>query len=78
MLVEIVVHEACAHWTMMLRKDMPLGAKTIMSSWSFECKQHSDKSISKYKARLCAHSGMQRCDIDYLETFAPVVYWISV
>ena len=31
----------------------------------------------KYKARLCAHNGMQ-WRVDYWETYAPVVIWISV
>ncbi len=78
MLVKTAVHEARGHWTMMLRKDMPSHAKTIMSIWSFKRKRHPDGSILKYKARLCAHGGMQSWGIDYWETFAPVVNWMSV
>ena len=32
----------------------------------------------KYKARLCAHGGIQRWGVNYWETYAPVVNWISV
>ena len=32
----------------------------------------------KHKARLNAHGGMQRWGVDYWETYAPVVNWISV
>ena len=32
----------------------------------------------KHKARLCAHGGMQQWGIDFWETYAPVVNWISV
>ena len=46
--------------------------------WSFKRKRLPDGSITKYKARLCAHGGMQRWGIDYWETFAPVVNWIIV
>ncbi len=62
----------------MLRKDMPLGTKIILSIWSFKCKQNPDGLISKYKARLCAHGGMQSWGINYWETFAPVVNWMSI
>jgi len=32
----------------------------------------------KYKARLCAHGGMQTWGENYWETYAPVVNWLSV
>ena len=32
----------------------------------------------KYKARLCAHGGMQRWGVNYWETYALLVKWISV
>ena len=34
--------------------------------------------INKHKARLCAHGGMQQWGVNYWETYAPVVNWISV
>ena len=37
-----------------------------------------DGTISRYKARLCAHGGMQQWGVDYWETYAPVVNWTSV
>ena len=78
MLVETAVHEKRKHWSKMLRKDMPSGSKTILSIWSFKRKRTPDGQISKYKARLCAHGGMQSWGVDYWETYAPVVSWMSV
>ena len=78
MLEETAVHEKRNHWTAMLRTDMPAGAKTILSIWSFKRKRIPDGTISKYKARLCAHGGMQSWGVDYWETYAPVVNWMSV
>ena len=34
--------------------------------------------LNKHKARLCAHGGMQQWGINYWETYAPVVNWISI
>ncbi len=78
MLKETAVHEARGHWTVIKRSDMPAAAKTILSIWSFKRKHLPDGTISKYKARLCAHRGMQSWGVDYWETFAPVVNWMSV
>ena len=78
MLTETAVHEKRNHWTIMKRKDMPSAAKTILSIWSFKRKRLPDGQISKYKARLCAHGGMQSWGVDYWETYAPVVNWMSV
>jgi hypothetical protein len=38
MLKETEVHEQRNHWTRMLRSDLPPGAKTILSIWSFKRK----------------------------------------
>ena len=59
MLVTTAVHEKRNHWSVVLSKDMSAGAKTIMSSWSSKQKQIPDGQTRKYKARLCAHNGMQ-------------------
>jgi hypothetical protein len=39
----------------------------------FRIKQNSDGSVARYKARLVAKGFTQKKDIDYTETFAPVV-----
>ena len=54
------------------------GLKTILSIWAFKIKHLPDGTITKHKARLNAHGGMQRCGVDYWETYAPVFNWISV
>ena len=52
--------------------------KTIQAIWSFKRKRLPSGIIDKYKARLCAHGGMQQWGVNYWETYAPVVNWISV
>ena len=78
MIKEIDDHQSRGHWELVRRVDLPKGAKTILSVWAFKRKRLPDGTILKHKARLNAHGGMQRWGIDYYETYAPVVNWISV
>merc|ERR1711966_113489 len=75
---EIEAHEERGHWVAVPRISMPSGTKTIQSIWAFKRKRHPDGTLNKHKARLCAHGGMQQWGINYLETYAPVVNWISI
>ena len=75
---EIEDHQSRDHWELFLRQNIPSGAKTILSVWAFKVKRYPDGRILKHKARLNAHGGMQRWGVDYWETYAPVVNWISV
>jgi len=78
MQVEVSDHESRGHWSLMKRSEMPEGTKTILAIWSFKRKLYPDGSINKYKARLCAHGGMQTWGENFWETYAPVVNWLSV
>ena len=50
-----------------------------MSIWSFRRKRDNIMGkVTKYKARICAHGGMQEKCINYWETYVPVVQWMSV
>ncbi len=76
--VELADHEKRNHWTLMKRKDMPIGTKTIMAIWLFKRKRFPDGTLNKHKACLCAHGGQQTWGQDYWDTYAPVVTWASV
>jgi hypothetical protein len=76
--IEISDHETRRHWDLMLRTDLPIGAKTIMAIWSFKQKRFPDGTLNKHKARLCAHGGQQTWGQDYWDTYAPVVTWASI
>jgi hypothetical protein len=78
MQVEIDAHQTREHWEIIPRSQMPKEMKTIMAIWSFKRKRHPDGLLNKHKARLCAHGGMQQWGVNYWETYAPVVNWISV
>ena len=78
MMKEVGDHEARGHWETINRLQMPPGTKTIQAIWSFKRKRFPDGTLNKHKARLCAHGGMQQWGVNYWETYAPVMSWISV
>jgi hypothetical protein len=49
------------------------GANIIDCKWVYKVKKKSDGSIDRYKARLIAKDFKQRYDIDYENTFSPIV-----
>jgi hypothetical protein len=50
----------------------------VSSKWIFKIKHAIDGSIEKYKTRFVARGFSQKEGIDYEETFAPVVRYISI
>ncbi len=78
MLKESSEHENRKHWEVIPRSEIPPGVKAIQAIWSFKRKRFPDGSLNKHKAQLCAHGGMQQWGVNYWETYAPVVNWISV
>ena len=63
---------------MVPRSSLPLKAKPIKAIWSFKRKRFPDGRLNKHKARICAHSGMQRWGQNYWETYSPVVNALTV
>ncbi|CAM8997169.1 unnamed protein product [Rhodiola kirilowii] len=51
----------------------PLGKNAVGSKWIYRVKRKSDGSIERYKARLVARGVTQLEELDYQETFTPVV-----
>ena len=53
--------------------DLPSGKKPVDCKWVFAIKFKGDDSLERYKARLVTKEYTQTYEVDYQETFAPVV-----
>ena len=74
---EIDDHHNRKHWKI-IKRSAHNNPRTILAIWSFKRKRLPNGQVSRYKARLCAHGGMQKWGVNYWETFSPVVNWMSV
>ncbi|GKD09732.1 retrotransposon protein, putative, ty1-copia subclass [Tanacetum coccineum] len=58
--------------------DLPPNGKTVGSKWLFKKKTNMDGKVHTYKARLVAKGFNQTYEVDYEETFSPVVDIIAI
>ena len=56
----------------------PAGARVFPSKFVLKVKRTSDGTVERYKARLVLLGHLQRENIDYFETYAPVVDFTAV
>ena len=56
----------------------PNGIKSVNYKWIFVRKRNEKNEIQRYKARLVAQGFSQRLDIDYEETYSPVMDAITL
>ncbi len=50
----------------------------LPSTWAFKVKKYPSGEVRKLKARFCCRGDRQLKDVDYFETWAPVVNWTTV
>ena len=76
---EVNGHVANKHWELIKNFNDPKNVETVPSVWAMHCKHNmTTNEIAKYKARLNNHCGKQTYDINYFETYAPVVTWFAI
>ena len=73
--LEIFTLESIEAWQVVDREDE---MNVISSTWAFKCKRYPDGLIKKFKARFCARGDQQLEGIDFFETYAPVLQWITI
>jgi hypothetical protein len=79
MKLEIATLENIDAWTIVKQNDSNgKPHHVIPSTWAFKCKQYPDGLIKKFKARFCARGDKQVEEIDFFETYAPVVQWTTM
>jgi hypothetical protein len=62
-----------------LRRHSELGnIQTIKAIWSFKRKCAPDGTVTKHKACLCAHGGMQVEGVHFWDTYSPVIQMVTV
>jgi Reverse transcriptase (RNA-dependent DNA polymerase)/gag-polypeptide of LTR copia-type/GAG-pre-integrase domain/Integrase core domain len=61
-----------------LLSNAPQGKKIFPSKFVLKVKRNSDRTVERYKARLVLLGHLQRKDIDYFETYSPVVDFTAV
>ena len=57
---------------------LPPGKFAIGCTWVYKIKRDGEGKIIKFKARLCIRGDMQRDGIDFNETFAPTVKFLTL
>jgi hypothetical protein len=75
---ELQDHTERGHWEIVPASLVPKTAKPINMVWSMKRKRDPAGDIIKWKARLCAHGGMQVYGDTYWDTYSPVVSWTTV
>ena len=58
--------------------DKPQDKEVIGLKWVYKVKHNNDGSINKYKTRLVAKGYAQQLEIDFSETYAPVVHMETI
>ena len=75
---ELQDHISRGHWDLVHISQVPRHIKPINMVWSMKRKRDPAGDIIKWKARLCAHGGMQVYGDSYWDTYSPVVSWSTV
>jgi hypothetical protein len=76
---EVNAHTENGHWELLPCSAVPDGIKVLDSVWAFRRKRRiATQEVYKWKARLNVHGGQQEKGVNFWETYAPVVQWVSI
>ena len=72
-------HIRRGHWSLIPVSSIPPNTRILDSVWSIKRKREIiTHRIHKWKARLNLHGGQQEKDVDYNNTYSPVVAWFYI
>ena len=76
---EIEQLESFGAWKIVPRsKAIKDNCRILSSTWVFKRKRFPDGTVKKLKARICVRGDQQVKDVDYFDTFSPVVQWSTI
>mmetsp|Transcript_41992 Transcript_41992/g.101184 ORF Transcript_41992/g.101184 Transcript_41992/m.101184 type:complete len:1373 (+) Transcript_41992:2978-7096(+) len=75
---EIGDHIGRKHWKVVPIRSIPPHKRAIPMVWAMKRKKNPLGEIIKWKARLCAGGHRSIENVDYWDTYAPVVSWSTV
>ena len=79
MTVKVAAHVDNNHWELELRSNLPPNTQVLPCIWAFRRKRRiATNEVYKWKARLNLHGGRQTKNVNYWETYSPVVGWPSI
>jgi hypothetical protein len=50
----------------------------LKGTWVFKLKHLPDGTPSEFKARFCARGDLQQAGLNYFDTYAPVIQWLTI
>ena len=75
---ELNDHISRKHWKIVPLKSIPAGKRAIPMVWSMKRKRNPLGETIKHKSRLCAGGHRSIENVDYWNTYSPVVSWSTV
>jgi len=72
----LLFKETCMY--ILVSTDEAKSRKIVGCRWVFALKKGADGAVERYKARIVAKGYSQVYQLDYDETFAPAVKWVSI
>ena len=75
---EIAAHETNGHWLKVPCSTLPASHNPIPAVWAMKRKICPDGTLIKHKACLCTGGHCQVFELNYWDTYSPVVQWMTV
>ena len=65
-------------WSVIARRDIPSNALIMGTRWTFRYKTDENGNLTRYRSRVVCKGYTQQKDVNYFETFSPVVSFVTI